>query len=340
MTFQKRVFWQIIIWILFLCFVIFVGKFLISEMKKGRKEVDEFSAQVSKAIIKIERKPISLFFVGDIMLNRGVDYMVKKEGKEDFKFPFLKTAPYLKEADILFGNLESVISDKGKKVGSIYSFRANPESIDGLEYAGFDVLSVANNHVFDYDREAFEDSLERLKRAGIAYVGGGFSEKEACSPVIKEIKKTKIGFLAFTNLGSENWEAKENLAGICWLDEEIPEKIKKAKENVNLLIVSLHFGQEYKTEPTQEQKHFAHLSIDSGGDLVIGHHSHVVQPVEEYNNGWIAYSLGNFVFDQGFSQKTMEGLMLEVVVKKGKIKEVIPVGIKINKNFQPEMAGD
>lgn len=88
-------------------------------------------------------------FLGDIMLDRGVEYMVRKEGKADFRWPFLKIADYLKEADILFGNLESPISDNGHKVGSIYSFRADPEAMDGLIYAGFDVVSLANNHIFD-----------------------------------------------------------------------------------------------------------------------------------------------------------------------------------------------
>ena len=287
------------------------------------------------SMLRSNLNTITLFAVGDIMLNRGVEYMVRKQGNDDFKFPFLRIADYLGKADILFGNLESVISDKGVKVGSIYSFRAEPEAIEGLTYAGFDVLSVANNHVFDYGREAMEDSFKRLKQASIDYVGGGFNEKEVRSGITKEIKGTKIIFLAYTNLGSKYWEATENRSGIGWLDKRIKNDIEEAKEKSDLVIVSFHTGEEYQSQPNNEQKYFAHLAIDSGADLIIGHHPHAIQPVEKYEQDWIAYSLGNFVLDQSFSEETMKGILLEVTIKDKEIKEVIPREIKISDFFQP-----
>jgi poly-gamma-glutamate synthesis protein (capsule biosynthesis protein) len=281
---------------------------------------------------------VTLFFVGDIMLDRGVELEIKKNGNSDFKFPFLKIEKDLKEADILFGNLEGPISDKGQKVGSIYSFRMDPKAIDGLLFSGFDVLSVANNHMFDYGREAMEDTFFRLKETRIDYVGGGFNEAEAYAPKIKEINGTKIAFLDFTNLGSPYWEAKENRSGIAWLDKErLENSIKEAKKKSDIIIVSMHFGDEYKTSPTPGQKELARLAVDSGANLVIGHHPHVIQPVEKYQEGYVAYSLGNFIFDQNFSEETMKGLILKVFVENGKIKEVIPVEFEINQNFQPEI---
>ena len=281
---------------------------------------------------------VTLFFVGDIMLDRGVELEIKKNGNSDFKFPFLKIEKDLREADVLFGNLEGPISDKGQKVGSIYSFRMDPKAIDGLLFSGFDVLSVANNHMFDYGREAMEDTFFRLKEAGIDYIGGGLNEAEAYSPKIKEINGTKIAFLAFTNLGSPYWEAKENRSGIAWLDKErLENSIKEAKKKSDIIIVSMHFGDEYKTSPTPEQKELARLAVDSGANLVIGHHPHVIQLVEKYQEGYIAYSLGNFIFDQNFSEETMKGLILKVFVENGKIKEVAPVEFEINQNFQPEI---
>lgn len=301
---------------------------------------EEKSQIMSLAPLRLnEEKPedseIIFYAVGDIMLDRGVDYMIKKNGNYDFKFPFLKIADYLKRADILFGNLESIISDKGVKVGSIYSFRAEPEAIEGLIFAGFDILSVANNHVFDYGREAMEDSFERLKKAGIDYVGGGFDEKEAREGIVKEVKGTKICFLAYTNKGSKYWAATEKNSGIGWLDERIKDDIEKAKDRSDLVIVSFHTGEEYQAQSNKEQEYFSHLAIDSGADLVIGHHPHIVQPIEKYKNGWIAYSLGNFVFDQYFSEETMKGLLLEVIIENKKIKEVIPRKIKISEKYQP-----
>lgn len=156
-------------------------------------------ATVAQPLIKTQ-KSITLFFVGDIMLDRGVKVSVKKYGNNDWKFPFLKISDFLNQADILFGNLEGPISDKGRKVGTIYSFRADPKVVEGLKYAGFDILSVANNHIFDYAESAMIDTFSRLKEAGIDYIGGGFNESEAYSPEIREINGTKIAFLAFTNL--------------------------------------------------------------------------------------------------------------------------------------------
>jgi poly-gamma-glutamate synthesis protein (capsule biosynthesis protein) len=316
---------------------IFFSNFFILKIKNFENEISKlYSAQVLISLPKKEK--ITLIFVGDIMLDRGVKFSIEKYGKRGYRFPFLKIADELKKADILFGNLESVISDKGKKVGSIYSFRAKPEAIEGLKFAGFDILSVANNHIFDYGREAMEDSFKRLKEAKIDLVGGGFNEKEAYEPVIKEINGVKIAFLSFTNLGSEYWSAKGNRSGIAWLKAENLEKgVKEAKENANLVIVSMHFGDEYQKKANSEQKYFARLAIDSGADLVIGHHSHIVGEVEEYKGKYIFYSLGNFVFDQKFSKETMEGLMLKVSIENGKIEKVIPIKIRINQFFQPEI---
>ncbi len=319
--------------------VVFVLKFFLTnptviEIKLSRNQIIE-TPQMA------EDKPITLILVGDIMLDRGVEYMVEKYGNGDFKFPFLKIADYLKEADIVFGNLEGPISDKGEKVGSIYSFRNSPEAIEGLTYASFNILSLANNHAFDYGREAMENTFLRLKEAGIDYAGAGSNENEAFSPIFKDINDNKIAFLAYTNLGPENWKATEINSGIAWISEndfeKIKEGIKLAKQNSDILIVSLHSGEEYQKEPTPFQVAFSKMAIDAGANLVIGHHPHIIQRSEKYALGDIFYSLGNFIFDQGFSQETMEGQIIKVLIENNKIKEVIPINIKINKNFQPEI---
>jgi poly-gamma-glutamate synthesis protein (capsule biosynthesis protein) len=347
MGYNKEMRWIFVFFILGV--ILFIGSsFLI---KPRVVEVSSLPTQVSKPEI-IENKTITVILVGDIMLDRGVEYMVEKEGSGDFKFPFLKIADELKNADILFGNLEGPISDKGTKVGSIYSFRNDPKAIEGLTYAGFDVVSLANNHAFDYGREALEDCLTRFSNEKIDYVGAGFSEDEAFSPIVKEIKDTKIAFLAYTNLGPEIWKAGKENSGIAWISENDMEKIKKdienAKEKSDILIVSLHAGEEYQKEPTQFQIDFAKMAIDAGADLVVGHHPHVVQKNERYPegkqvpygtswSGYIFYSLGNFVFDQSFSDQTMQGQMVKVLIENNKIKKVVPINIKINQNFQPEI---
>jgi len=331
---------KILPWLILIAFTVLTGLTLLLTIEGFTKSIS-----YSSEIISPEKKTISVVLVGDIMLNRGVEYMMKTEGNGDFRFPFSKIAKDLKKADILFGNLEGPISDKGIKVGSIYSFRAEPEAIEGLTFAGFNLISLANNHAFDYGREALEDCLAKLSKAGIDYVGAGFNEGEAYggrTPVIKEIEGTKIGFLAYTNLGPESWKASEKNSGIAWISEKDFEKIKKdienAKSQADILIVSLHAGEEYAAEPTQFQIEFSKAAIDAGADLVIGHHPHVVQKSEKYKDKWIFYSLGNFVFDQSFSQETMRGKILEILIKDGKINELIPKKIEINNYFQPEIA--
>jgi len=319
-------------------FLFAISVFVISLSLKPKIIEIQGRAQVSKVPENFS-KEISLILVGDIMLDRRVKITMIKNG--DWKFPFLKIADDFKNADILVGNLEGPISDKGKKVGSIYSFRNDPKAIEGLIYAGFDVISFANNHAFDYGREAFEDCLTRLSNSEISYVGAGFNEKEAFSLIIKEINGAKIGFLAYTNLGPESWKATESNSGIAWISEKDFEKIRKiienAKSQVDVLIVSLHSGEEYQKTPTQFQIDFSRMVIDTGADIVIGHHPHVIQPNKKYGNGYIFYSLGNFVFDQSFSKETMEGQILKVLIENNKIKEVIPINIKINEFFQPEI---
>ncbi|MDO8663734.1 MAG: CapA family protein [Candidatus Wildermuthbacteria bacterium] len=306
-------------------------------------------AQVTETISAkpdpIKNKSVSLILVGDIMLSRRVDLMMK--AYNDYKFPFLKIADEFKKADIIFGNLENPISDKGKKVGSIYSFRADPRVIDGLTYAGFNVLSFANNHAFDYGRQAFEDTLLRLKGAGISYAGAGFNEIEAHSPAIKEANGVKIGFLAYTDLGSVYWTATKGSSGLALIDlkdfKQLWQDIEKARPQVDVLIVSLHSGEEYISEPSQSQIEFARTAIDYGADLLVGHHPHVVQKNEIYSSTgspqakYIFYSLGNFVFDQSFSEETMKGQIVKILIENGKIKKVAPQDIKINNLFQPEL---
>ncbi len=333
---KKFLIFIISIWFIFLFSALFF--YLENPVLENESNLAASYRHLVNLLKKSRTSEITIFAVGDIMLDRGVEYMIEKKGNGDFRFPFFKIADDLNKADILFGNLEGPISDKGKKIGSIYSFRMDPKAVEGLQYAGFDVLSLANNHMFDYGRIALEDTMKNLKDNGIEYVGAGYNKKEAFSPKIINIDGTKIGILAYANLGPKNWQAKENDSGLAWLDLSDLVKIKKeianVKDKVDVLIISLHSGEEYSHQPTYFQKVFARTCIEAGADIVIGHHPHVIQKVEKYKDGWIAYSLGNFVFDQTFSQDTMKGLLLEIKVRNGKIKRVEKKEVRILENFQ------
>lgn len=275
-----------------------------------------------------------LVFVGDIMLSRGIGNLMIHAG--DWRYPFLNVAEYLKNADLTIGNLEGPISSRGTKIGSIYSFRADPRVIEGLLYSGFDVLSLANNHMWDYGPLAFDDTLKILADNGIDYVGAGLSYEEAHTPVIREAKGMKFAFLAYTNLLPSSLGLKNSNHAVAFPDEtQMVADIQKATVIADIVIVQFHWGEEYEIAHNSYQENLGRMAIDAGADLVVGHHPHVAQGIEKYNNGYIAYSLGNFVFDQNFSKDTRSGLVLTVIAKNKKIESVVSGRVEFNESFQP-----
>ncbi len=281
---------------------------------------------------------ITLSFVGDIMLDRGVASVLTKKHEGDFKKIF-EGVPILRSADILFGNLEGPLSDQGKEIGNLYSFRMSPNALPALTQAGFDVLSVANNHAGDWGKEAMVDTLKKLEDYQITPVGGGDNIAEASALKIIERDGIKVGYLAASDVGPNWLKATEVSAGIMIADEVFFESIAKAKGKVDVIVASFHFGDEYQTKSNTRQQTLARRAVDAGANLVIGHHPHVRQEIEKYRNGLIAYSLGNFVFDQYFSEETMTGMALEVAVnKQGKILDFKEHVVKIDSDYHPSIS--
>lgn len=317
----------------FLLLGIFTAVLLLLPGTQVTLHKDNFEAGLDGG--KVIGENINLLFVGDIMLSRAVGDIMEKTG--NWKFPFLETADFLSGADLTFGNLEGPISSRGTNVGSVYSFRADPKVVEGLAYAGFDVLSLANNHIWDYGSDALIDTIQLLKSVGISPVGGRLNYERAYMPVIKEVVDTKIAYLAYTNLIPPT--LGYGAPAVAFLDQEVVvSDVRAAKAQADIVVVSLHWGNEYETSANDYQITVGHALIDVGASLVVGHHPHIVQEIEKYNGGFIAYSLGNFVFDQNFSKETMEGIILQATVRKNKIAEVKPVKIKINSSFQPYLA--
>jgi len=282
------------------------------------------------------KETLTLIFVGDIMLSRSVNK--KMEEKEDWAWPFQKIAPWLSSADLTFGNLEGPISDKGINVGSIYSFRADPRSVEGLSLAGFDILSVANNHMGDWAAPAFEDTLQRLTEVNIDYIGGGFNQSEAYGPLKKTLNETRFCFFAYTDLGPRSFEASGENPGMAFLEIESAQKdLELHESSCDLSIVSLHFGEEYKEKASSYQKTITKALVSSGADLIVGHHPHVISEVEMIDDAYIYYSLGNFIFDQMFSEKTRQGIALVAEVKDKKFTSLVPHQIYINSEYQAEL---
>ena len=279
---------------------------------------------------------VMLAFGGDLMLNRGVRNSVMKNFGGDYSALFEKM-DILRKSDIVFANLEGTASDQGNDLGNLYSFRMDPQVLPALKGAGFSILSVANNHIGDWGRLAFYDTLSRMKENEILYTGGGVTREEAEKPAIIEKYGMKIGFLAFSDKGPEFMRAGTDNGGILLAnDPRFDEIIKNAARQVDYLVVSFHFGEEYQPKHNARQEELAHRAIDDGAKIVVGTHPHVIEDTEVYKNGYIAYSLGNFIFDQTFSEATMQGMLLEVKLFKDGNMTVKKNILKLSRLFQPD----
>lgn len=239
--------------------------------------------------------PMAIFkAVGDIMLARLVGEAAKRRQNN---YPFESVAAVLGVGDVVFGNLECPLSGRGfsdPESDPGYTFRAEPAMAGRLKAAGFNVVSLANNHIFNYGRQAFFDTREILKSKNILYVGAGANENEARIPAVISRGGVRFGFLAYTYANP----AGDSSPGCAPMEiKKIAQDIKKLRPQVDVLAVSLHHGIEFLDYPINVVKKTARAAIDCGADLVLGHHPHNLQGVEPRRNGLIAYSLGDFVFD-------------------------------------------
>jgi poly-gamma-glutamate synthesis protein (capsule biosynthesis protein) len=322
------------IWFLIPAIIAIVLGVLMSSGGLRSKDISLSNTPVpTKSASPAKQGEASMLFVGDIMLSRSVGDLMA--AKNNYLWPFEKIADFLKSADFTFANLETPVSNRGVKVGSIYSFRSDPRSINGLTSAGFDLVSIANNHAWDYGRDAFVDTMDHLSNADISYAGGGHSYQEAHDGVVQEIQGTKVGFLAYTNLLPKSLSASGNNPGLAIYDEkQMVDDIVRMKTKASVVVVSFHWGEEYHPVHNALQEQIAHTAIDAGADLIIGHHPHVPEDIEQYSGKYIVYSLGNFIFDQNWSAETMKGLAVRVWLKNNTIYRLEQIPINISKEYQ------
>ena len=275
---------------------------------------------------------VSLLAVGDVMLSRMVGSRMLENG---YEYPFEKVAEDLQAAAITFGNLESpIIAGRPIESGEMV-FRADPEVAPVLADVGFDVLSLANNHIRNFGQDGLAETLRLLDEQAIKHVGAGLSPAEARSPAIIERSGLKFGFLAYTYDST----AIEN--GPVPLDIQLMEEdVAGLRPEVDFVIVSMHAGAEYQPRPGNRQIAFAHAAIDAGAEVVIGHHPHVVQTAEIYEGKYIFYSLGNFVFDQMWSWDTRRGLGVRLVFTKDGVRTANYLPVIIDDYAQPRPANN
>lgn len=269
---------------------------------------------------------LELVAVGDIMLDRTLKERMRTLS---VRYPFEGAGiqPILAGADLAFGNLEAPISDRGTRVAKTYTFRADPQAIEALIYAGLDVLSLANNHSGDFGAEALLQTLDLLRQANILAVGAGETITQAHEAKIVAVNGLQVAFLAYNQVPPESFAATATSPGHAKMERErMVADVQAARQRADLVIVSCHWGVEYTPYATAAQRELGRALALAGADLVIGHHPHVVQGLAFERDTLIAYSLGNFVFDMDLQTPTMEGVILRCLLDVSGVKtlELIP----------------
>jgi poly-gamma-glutamate capsule biosynthesis protein CapA/YwtB (metallophosphatase superfamily) len=279
---------------------------------------------------------ITIAAVGDLMFDRQVKEMISAKGGAE---PLEEVAERLSKADVAIGNLESMLSSRGtRNTDKDVTFRGHPAAIEALRIAGFDALSLANNHTMDYGPEPVADTIAALGKAGIGYAGAGPNRTAAWKPATIERSGAKVAYLAYTHILPAGFLVGENSWGVASgkMDMSlITEAVRAAKKTHDYVIVSFHWGVEYEDYANGDQVKKAHQVIDAGADMVLAHHPHVIQGVEYYKGRLIAYSLGDFVFDH-YSRKTGEAFILEAELGPNGVDNAVAVPVYLYRVGKPK----
>lgn len=277
---------------------------VLSDMYQGRLK-DEKTAAKHHIYIREngEKKAAGLLIAGDICLEEDdfvIDYYDEVQELNQCISP--EILQRTNEADVFLLNHEYCISDRGEPLeGKYYTFRADPKRMKLIEELGTDMVSLANNHVYDFGADAFSDTMELLLQSGIPYVGGGHDIEEAKQPVYFVANGVKIGFVAASRAEKTRYtpQAEEDAPGVLLMyeSEEFAEVIEKASLACDYLIAYVHWGTEDSNQFEDYQHDQAEVLLDSGADMIIGSHPHVLQGIEFIKGKPVIYSMGDFWFN-------------------------------------------
>jgi poly-gamma-glutamate synthesis protein (capsule biosynthesis protein) len=294
-----------------------------------RSEVFPQSDQISPVLLEEGRefvqtpekdKRIEIILTGDVMLGRTVMTRSLDE-VGDPRYPFRKVDETLAAADLVFINLENpIVSGCPRSYGG-FKFCADPAMIEGLVASGVDVVTLANNHSRNYGEDGIRQTKEFLEKNGIAVTGLN-------NLTMKQFNNLTFGFLGFDFSTESPTDADYEL-------------VMDSKPNVDVLIVGIHWSDEYYSEPTEIQRRDAKRLIESGADVIAGHGPHWVQEEEYIDGKLVLYSLGNFVFDQMWSEETRRGLAVKLIFdEKGELSRVEKMPIYMDSWAQPEFVDE
>jgi poly-gamma-glutamate synthesis protein (capsule biosynthesis protein) len=302
----------------------------------------DFAVRLAERI-DVPAPPLTtIVFTGDIIPSRCVYERQRNQGDYTAAFAFVED--YLRVADITVGSLDASISDAGEPYACEETFNllGPPESVEGFVAAGFDVVTVATNHAKDCGSagfgcsESIRDTLAYLRGAGIEPVGGGENLAEARRPAVIERNGIRFAFLGYDDIASIYYGATDTIPGTAPLSEEsLRDDIALAKSMADVVIVLPQWGIEYTPYPSDRQVYLGRVALEAGATLVIGNHPHVVEGVETGPGRFLAYALGNFVFDQDWSIETLQGAVLEATFAGDQLLGVKLKPHRIRNMFQP-----
>ena len=268
---------------------------------------------------------VRLMIGGDVMLDNGLSGVVQRFPRR----PFRDVRPLFDQADLVLVNLECVISDRGTPDDKNFRFRAPLRAADALRRGGIDVVSLANNHALDYGWDALRQTRRLLRQQGIAFFGAGADADAAHAPTLIERNGLTIAFLGYLDLiqasarwSATEWEADEDTPGLAISRAgQVARDVAAARGRADVVVVMFHFGVEGSATPSQRQRRLSRVALDAGAALIVGAHPHVLQGVRQDATTFVAYSLGNFVFD-GFEGRYDDSVILDVTLTAAGVSEV------------------
>ena len=289
------------------------------------------------APIGLRAEEIIINAVGDIMLAGKWAKTLKSRG---YEHPFAEIRSELARGDINLANLESPVATGGSEFSNKqFRFRAEPAVAKAVRAAGFNLVTLANNHSMDFGGEALAETLQHLGSAGIAWGGAGVNMDEARKMALYTIKGKKIAFLGYSLTQPLEFFAGKTRPGTTpGYEKLVTADVASARRQADYVIVSFHWGREASGTVQTYQRNAAHNAIDAGADAVIGHHPHVLQGIERYKNGIIFYSLGNFAFASKGKTADVSALIRLRLDGRQRMAEILPLDVLHRRvGFQPRL---
>ena len=262
----------------------------------GRYRLVVGGAGPAAAVGTLLVRPVELEAVGDITFGESVGPAVERFGG---RYPWLHVAAALRAADITTGNLEGAISTRGFAAVKQYTFRGPPSALPAMATtAGFDVLTLANNHSVDYGRDALLDTLRLAHAAGMLTIGAGADEGQARRPAIVDAGGLRVALLGYSDVNPLGFSATRTSAGTARADQSaIEADVRAARRRADVVACFFHWGTELHPDPDSRQEQFAAACLRAGAKLVLGAHPHVLGPLDRPSRTTlVAWTLGNFVF--------------------------------------------